>query len=108
MHQELLLPTVNVRHEYQLSVECHKQINVKNNCLSTMFKTKLCTRSTRSANTKQMEVPRTRTTTGSKAFSVRGSSHWNKLPNDTRLIVDHNEFEKSINKITNRDVDHPT
>jgi len=39
----------------------------------------------RSAFSRQLIVPRTKTSYGNRSFSVHGPSVWNSLPNDLRL-----------------------
>ena len=108
MHQELSLPTIRERLEFQLSMECFKQINVPNNSLSNMFTKKETGRNTRTSNTNMMIVPKVRTNMGRNAFSFKGPDHWNRLSTNTRTITDKTEFRTSISKVNNRDVDHPT
>ena len=75
MESELNLPNIHHRLEFQLSVECFKQINVPGNCLSHMFVKKETARRTRASNTNQMVVPRVRTNIGRNAFSYKGPAH---------------------------------
>ena len=108
MHKELNIPNIRDRLEFQLSFEGFKQINIPDSSLANMFKPKEAGRITRSSNTKTMDVPNVRTNIGRRAFSYKGPNHWNSLPNDTRSIVDKNEFRRTISKLNNHDVDHPT
>ena len=108
MENELNIPSIRDRLDFQLSIECFKQINPPNSSLSKMFVQKETGRATRSANSKIMTVPRVRTNMGSNAFSVKGPTHWNKLPVTTRVNTDQPEFRRTISKLNNRDVNHPT
>ena len=107
MHTELNIPSIRDRLDFQLSLECFKQVN-NSGSLSHLFIPKDTGRTTRSTNTKIMNVPRVRTNLGKYAFGYKGPNHWNGLNNDARLITNETAFRRTISKLNNRDVDHPT
>jgi len=53
-------------------------------CLINIITSDARRRHLRSANTRQLVIPRTRTSYGDRSFSVRGPTVWNSLPYDLR------------------------
>ena len=108
MENELNLPSIRDRIDFHMSIECFKQVHIPNSSSSNMFVLRETGRNTRAANTNVMIVPRVRTNMGRNAFSYKGLVHWNKLDPNKRTITDQNEFQRSVTKLNNRDVDHST
>ena len=50
----------------------------------------------RSSSSGSFDMPRTRTCFGERAFSVAGSTAWNKLPPNLRLITDNYRFKRVL------------
>jgi len=58
--------------------------------------------SLRSAETADIDIPRTRLRFGDRAFSVAGAKHWNSLPAELRLIADTSTFKKQLKPYLSR------
>ena len=109
MHQDLSIPTLNIRREAHLATECYKSVTNPNSGLSYMFNlvSENRTRTTRLTTNRGMLVPHLRTTLGRRAFRYRGPVCWNKLDNGLKISESTAIFKSNILKNLMRDVNHP-
>ncbi len=100
MHCSLKLEMLNDRRNVHMALECHKNIYFEGQASLAHFYIPVMEVHggirTRHADSKFMTVPRTRTATGAKAYSVRGPSFWNSLLKDLRIIESYTSFRSSI------------
>ena len=106
MHKELNLLTLGERRHLHMSMECFRQVNSKSG-LNNMFVQHTTGRVTRGTSTKNMKIPTMTTTTGRKAFTFRGPTHWNSLSSDLKENDNKNSFKSGASKLFARDVNHP-
>ena len=97
MHQDLsILTLANIKQLHE--VDCHKSYGQGSYCMSRFFTSvaNVCKRRTRATSSKEVIVPRVKTTSGGKAYRCRGPPFWNTLQDSLRSIENPVEFKRSI------------
>ena len=99
MHRDLKLEMLSTRRQIHLNTFNHKNVYVETETtISSMYipLSRISNRNTRQGTTMCMRVPAVRTCVGQKAISYIGPCSWNQLPQDARLISDHDSFKKYL------------
>ena len=106
MHKTLGLKYLVERRDIKMALECHKHVYQAKSSLAGFFKRKNPGRQTRRSNS--IQIGKTRTELGKRAFSIRGPLFWNKLMDNLTQKDDFNKFKAEVMRTFALFVDHPT
>ena len=103
MHRDLKLEMLSTRRLVHLNAFNHKNVYAEvDTLISVMYVpvTNVSRRQTRQSTSMCMRVPVVRSCTGQKAISYIGPSSWNQLPQDLRLIKNHDTFKVHLKEFS--------
>ncbi len=103
MHRDLKLEMLSTRRLIHLNAFNHKNVYPEiDTLISAMYVpvTNVSRRQTRQSTSMCMTVPAVRSCTGQRAISFIGPKSWNQLPQDLRLIKNHDTFKYHLKEFS--------
>ena len=100
LHIDLNMLPLNLRRHIRIVCECYKAVNDENHCSNDFFipVVRVTGPRTRGVSNSLMNIPKCKTVTGQKGFSVRGPKIWNSVPLEFQSIASYDVFKESYSK----------